>query len=191
MTMHRYLVLVLAFGTTLTAHPSLASPPTEARRYESLVCVEQDILPRVLIQNRTRQPVTLEQRMAELSVPGVSIAVIEEGAVAWARAYGLADIHGKIPVTTETLFQAASITKAISATAALDLVEDGLLDLDADVNDQLTLWKVSTVCGASRPPGFASKKSDPKASPVPTATTHRVCISSQDRLSSHSNHVQS
>ena len=85
---------------------------------------------------------TLAARMADLKVPGVSIAFIEDGKVKWARGYGLAVTGANTPVTPETLFQAASMSKALAATAALRLVEQGRFDLDEDVNSRLSAWKV-------------------------------------------------
>jgi CubicO group peptidase (beta-lactamase class C family) len=75
-------------------------------------------------------------------VPGVSIAVFEKGQILWARGYGLADVPAKRPVTPETLFQAASVSKSVTAFAALRLVQDGKLALDEDVNRKLVSWKV-------------------------------------------------
>jgi CubicO group peptidase (beta-lactamase class C family) len=79
--------------------------------------------------------------MKELHVPAVSIAVINDGRIEWARAYGVTRIDGP-PATVETLFQAGSISKPVSALAVMQLVEAGKLNLDADVNDYLRSWKV-------------------------------------------------
>jgi CubicO group peptidase (beta-lactamase class C family) len=85
---------------------------------------------------------TLAARMAELNVPGVSVAFIENGEVKWTRTYGVAGAGGTQPVTPTTLFQAASMSKALAAAAALRLVEQGKLGLDEDVNARLKAWKV-------------------------------------------------
>jgi CubicO group peptidase (beta-lactamase class C family) len=85
---------------------------------------------------------TLAARMAELHVPGVSIAFFENGRISWTRAYGVAQAGDPRPVTPDTLFQAASMSKALAAAAALRLVEQGKLDLDRDVNASLKAWKV-------------------------------------------------
>ena len=82
----------------------------------------------------------LADRMKELNVPGVSIAVIHQGRIEWARGFGVGSIGGS-PVTTETMFQAGSISKPLAAMAVLRLVEEGKLSLDADVNTILTTWK--------------------------------------------------
>jgi CubicO group peptidase (beta-lactamase class C family) len=75
-------------------------------------------------------------------VPGASIAVIEGNRVAWARGVGVREAEKSAPITPATLFQSASISKPVTATAMLRLVERGALQLDADVNRYLTSWKV-------------------------------------------------
>ena len=85
---------------------------------------------------------TLAERMANYRVPGVSIAVIDNGRIAWARGFGVKQAGTADSVTAATLFQAASISKPIAQTAMLRLVEQGTLDLDTDVNRYLTSWKV-------------------------------------------------
>jgi CubicO group peptidase (beta-lactamase class C family) len=84
----------------------------------------------------------LADRMAYYHVPGVGIAVINDGALEWARGYGVAAARETRPVTTDTLFQAASISKPLTAMAALALVQDGRLSLDEDVNLKLKSWRV-------------------------------------------------
>jgi len=84
---------------------------------------------------------TLAERMKELNVPAVSIAVIHDGRIEWARGFGMRGPGGE-PVDAETVFQAGSISKALAAISALRLVEDGKLSLDEDVNTCLTSWKL-------------------------------------------------
>jgi CubicO group peptidase (beta-lactamase class C family) len=79
--------------------------------------------------------------MAADRVPGVSVAVIHNGAIEWAQGFGVVQ-SGGAPVTVETLFQAGSISKPVSAMAALRLVQEGKLSLDSDVNQALTSWKI-------------------------------------------------
>lgn len=104
--------------------------------------IERGLTPRVLVAGRTYIPVSVEHQMQALAVPGVSIAFVDGGRIAWTRTYGLADPATGRPVSVDTLFQAASISKPVAAMAALDMVEDGLLSLDAPVNDQLSGWKI-------------------------------------------------
>lgn len=70
--------------------------------------------------------------MAKYKIPGVSIAVVDHGRVVWSCARGVLQAGGTEPVTTHTLFQAASISKVIAATMTLRLVDAGKLDLDTD-----------------------------------------------------------
>ena len=85
---------------------------------------------------------TLNGRMARERVPGVSIAVIDNCRLDWARGFGWADAAKKTPVTEETLFQAASISQPLSALLALKLVEEGRLTLDDDVQNKLSSWRL-------------------------------------------------
>lgn len=94
------------------------------------------------ISGKTVAQMRLDDRMRHYKVPGVSVAVIDSFRIAWARGYGVRETGRAGPITTETLFQAASISKPVAALAALRLVQKGTLDLDEDVNLKLTSWKV-------------------------------------------------
>lgn len=87
-------------------------------------------------------PLTLRELMDRLSVPGVSIAVIKDFRIHWAKAYGVADVTANAPVDTDTIFQAASISKPVAAMGVLRAVQDGKFSLDEDVNGILKSWKV-------------------------------------------------
>lgn len=104
--------------------------------------VEKGLLPGILIAGRPVEPASIAERMVALKTPGVSIAVINDDRVEWARGYGLAEAGAAVPVTPQTLFQAASISKPVAALAALRLVEQGKLTLDEDINARLASWKV-------------------------------------------------
>jgi len=104
--------------------------------------IEAGLLPAVHIKGRPVETFSLAERMAFHKVPAVSVAVIKDFKVEWARAYGFRDIEEKSPATVETLFQAASISKPVAAAAALHFVEKGLLNLDEDVNLKLKSWKI-------------------------------------------------
>jgi CubicO group peptidase (beta-lactamase class C family) len=75
-------------------------------------------------------------------IPGLSIAIIQDGKIIRAKGYGVAERIGASPVTASTLFQAGSISKSVAALGALRLVEEGKLALDEDVNARLGTWKV-------------------------------------------------
>ncbi len=85
---------------------------------------------------------TIEERMKHYGVPGVSLAVIVDGKIAWSKTYGIKDKETNEPVTSETLFQAGSISKPVAAYGALKAVELEKIDADESVNKYLTSWKV-------------------------------------------------
>ena len=118
------------------------SLPERAADGSPQALVESALLSTVTTRGEPVARPSLADRMAELGVPGVSVAVLVDGKIAWARGYGLADVESGRPVTPNTLFQAASISKPVAALAALRLVESGRVDLDGDVNAHLTSWRV-------------------------------------------------
>lgn len=75
-------------------------------------------------------------------VPGFAVAIIKDGAVIWSGGYGVADVEAQTPVSASTPFPTASISKVVTAYAALGLAADGVIDLDAPVNGYLTRWQV-------------------------------------------------
>jgi CubicO group peptidase (beta-lactamase class C family) len=79
--------------------------------------------------------------LAERQVPGASIAIIRSGTVS-ARTYGTLEKGGSVKVNPDTLFQAASISKPLTAMATLRLVQEGRLSLDQDINELLSGWKL-------------------------------------------------
>ena len=84
---------------------------------------------------------TLSERMKKYNIPGISIAVIHNYHIEWARGYGFADLKEKRPVTEKTLFQAASISKSLNSLGVLKLVQEKRLDLNCDINNYLLSWK--------------------------------------------------
>lgn len=138
MKIHRaLLVLALAALAACGEPASDASPPGSP-----LAQVESALLPTFVIRGEPTPRTPLADRMEALGVPGVSVAVLVDGDIAWARGYGFADLESGRPVTPRTLFQAASISKPVAALAALQLVQEGRVALDADVNQVLTTWSV-------------------------------------------------
>lgn len=75
------------------------------------------------------------QLMATMSVPGVSIAVIKDGALAWRRGFGVKDAASNQPVDTDTIFEAASMSKPVFAYAVLKLSERNIIDLDRPLTE--------------------------------------------------------
>lgn len=83
----------------------------------------------------------IEERMKQTGIRGLSIAVIRNYKIDWAKGYGWADVDEKRKVNTNTRFQAASISKSINSLGVLKLVEQGKLDTGADINNYLKSWK--------------------------------------------------
>ncbi|WP_422017563.1 serine hydrolase domain-containing protein [Roseateles sp.] len=104
--------------------------------------VEQGLSTPVAVKDSPHRRMALAERMAFHQVPAVSIAVIDHGRIAWARAYGVLDASGGRPATTTTLFQSGSISKPVSAIGALRLVDKGRLALDQPANRQLGAWQI-------------------------------------------------
>lgn len=102
--------------------------------------VETGLLPAVSFAGEPVRRMTIEERMAHHHVPGVSIAVVDGNRLVWARAFGVA--RPGQGVTTNTLFQAGSLSKPITAAAALTLAQRRKLELDGPINSHLTSWKV-------------------------------------------------
>ncbi|MEP7383598.1 MAG: serine hydrolase domain-containing protein [Gemmatimonadota bacterium] len=98
--------------------------------------------PGIVVKGADSVSYTLADRMAHYRVPGVSIAVVDSGRIVWARGIGLKELATADSVTPTTLFQAASISKPVTATAMLHLVDQGKLALDTPVNDYLKSWKL-------------------------------------------------
>lgn len=106
-----------------------------------IAAIAANLSPSMVKEGEPIRGKSLAQAMAEYHVPGVSIAYISHGKIAWVRGFGALGIGGE-PVTPDTLFQAGSISKPVTATAALHLVQEGKLSLDADVNTSLVHWKL-------------------------------------------------
>lgn len=104
--------------------------------------VENGLLPAVFISGEPAVQYTIADRMRLYNIPAVSIAVVNNGQLEWANAYGYLSADSTQKVNVETLFQAASISKPVAAMGALKLVEQGKMNLDADINIYLKSWKI-------------------------------------------------
>jgi CubicO group peptidase (beta-lactamase class C family) len=130
-------LLILPSFHLATAQSAPAASPAVEQRIQH---VETGLVGGIVIKGDTHATHNLADRMKELNVPGVSIAVVHEGKIEWARGFGVTRIGGPA-VNADTMFQAGSISKPLAAMAALKLVEQGKLSLDADINTYLTTWK--------------------------------------------------
>ena len=98
--------------------------------------------PQVEVEGRPAARWSLAERMEHYKVPGLSVAIISGGKVVWAGGFGVKEAGTADSVTATTLFQAASISKPVTATAMLKLVSEGKVALDTNVNVYLKSWQV-------------------------------------------------
>jgi CubicO group peptidase (beta-lactamase class C family) len=111
-------------------------------QYESEIkSIENNITPSLQIKGDSIKPLSIEDEMIKYNVKNLSIAVILDGKIRWAKAYGKLNAEGS-PVDENTIFQAASISKPVAASGVHKLVQKDLLDLDADVNQYLQSWRL-------------------------------------------------
>ncbi|MFZ9746982.1 MAG: NTP transferase domain-containing protein, partial [Opitutaceae bacterium] len=135
-TLMRRLLLLSVMIAACQAHPGASGQDARIAR------VVGNLQGPVVVEGEPATGMPLADRMAHHRVPGVSIAVVDGGVVAWARGFGVREIGTTDTITPETRFQAASISKPVAVTGMLRLVDAGRLDLDADVNTYLTSWRV-------------------------------------------------
>lgn len=109
---------------------------------QKITRIENGLQPNVQIAGDSIPNFNIEERMRELGIQGVSIAVINKGEIEWAKGYGMADSAENREVTTETMFLAGSISKPFAALRAHQLAEQGVISLDSNVNNYLSSWKV-------------------------------------------------
>ena len=127
-------LILFTFSTSCSSSQTDDDLPAQIQRVENGLLTYHAV---------TGEPAhTIEDRMRYYNVPGVSVAVIENGELLWARGWGETEAGSGVAVDSETLFQAASISKPVASAGALRLVEKGYLNLDEDVNGLLQSWKV-------------------------------------------------
>lgn len=132
------LLAVLAWPAAASAIDGKQEPVPD----EQVAAFEGALLPAVLFENRPVPEWALPARMARHQLPGVSIALIEDGQIAWSKGYGVTRSGDGTEVAKTTRFQAASLAKLVTAVTALQLVEQGELRLDQDVDEKLASWKI-------------------------------------------------
>jgi CubicO group peptidase (beta-lactamase class C family) len=94
------------------------------------------------VGNSVSDPSVVQPLMKQFNVPGVSIAIIKDFKILATYTYGVADVDTGAPVTADTMFQAASISKPVAAMVSLKAVQNGQFTLDQDINTILTSWRV-------------------------------------------------
>jgi len=137
MKRNAFLLVILVLIYSCTTRKQSGKYPSDVE--EKIKQVENNLAG--WVQTGTNDRWNLTERMKQYGINGVSIAVIHNYKIEWARGYGFADVSEKRPVTEATLFQAASISKSLNSMGVLKLVQEKKLDLDADINNYLVSWK--------------------------------------------------
>lgn len=119
-------------------HPDYYSSKADSIHAQN---IENNLIPMYSVAGKVRR-MTIPEMMKQDHIPGVSMAFVDHGQIVWTKHYGYANLEDSIRVNSETVFTGASLSKPITAIAALNLVEKGLLDLNEDVNLKLKEWKV-------------------------------------------------
>jgi CubicO group peptidase (beta-lactamase class C family) len=132
------LLLSLGLAPTIACSDGARTSDTVLQRIER---VENGLLPAVVVRGEELPRHSIREVMQRYRVPGVGIAVINNGRLEWAKGYGVKQVGG-MSVDTTTLFLAGHISQGIAAIAALRLVEAGAIDLDQSVNDYLSSWQI-------------------------------------------------
>ena len=127
-------IAILFYGSTVFSQTNYSS-----ETLDKIKEVENNVSGNLLLNGE--QPGTITERMAKYNVKGMSIAVIHDYKIAWAKGYGWADESEKRPVTPETLFEPGSISKTLNAIGILKLAQDKKVDLYTDINTYLSSWK--------------------------------------------------
>ena len=103
---------------------------------------EKSLRPTISVQNRTSPNWTLTDRMDYHNIPGVAVAIIENGTVVFTKGYGVLSVGADAQVTKDTVFSVGSVSKIITAATTLKLTEQGKLDIDRNVDDYLMSWQI-------------------------------------------------
>jgi len=106
---------------------------------EKIKQVESNLVPNIRAEGEPAY--SIKDRMAHYNIQGVSIAVIHNYKIEWAKGYGWADKDKQVPVTAQTLFQAGSISKSLNSVGVLKLAQDKKIGLYTDINSYLKSWK--------------------------------------------------
>lgn len=104
---------------------------------------------RLTVEQIKKIDAVISAAMARQSIPGFSAAVVLDNQVVWSRGYGLAEMENSVPATSQTAYRIASVSKPITAVAAMQLFEKGKLDLDAPIQRYCPAypekpWKITT-----------------------------------------------
>ena len=131
----KHLLAGLLLSTGLTLSLCLNSAQAQPETFTSLLRDRVQVGP-------TAQTWTLAERMAEHNVPGVAIAILEDGEIVYVQGFGTRRAGQSLPVDGDTVFSAGSVSKVATASLALAMAENGQLDLDLPVSRYLESWSL-------------------------------------------------
>ena len=137
------LPILSSFLIALLPFPALAIPTEQATHIAN---IERGLRPAQALFGSVVRLATIGDEMRRLHVPGLSVAVIDHGTVVWAKGYGVVT-PGGMPVSPDTQFQAASISKPITAFGAMTMVQAGKIDVDVDIAKYLHSWTLPRAGG--------------------------------------------
>lgn len=130
--------LPAALPSIAAAQGTAASAPADS----GIAAITRGLSFPVEIAGRAPARATIAERLAFHRVPGAAVAIVRGGELRWARGFGVVEAGSPDSIRPETLFQAASISKTVSALVALRLVREGALELDRPVNESLRSWRI-------------------------------------------------
>ncbi len=84
----------------------------------------------------------LEEIVARWGIPGLGVGIVQEGEIVYARGFGVQSLETRVPVTPDSIFCVASVAKCFTASAVMQLVEAGKIDLDAPIVEYLPYFKL-------------------------------------------------
>jgi CubicO group peptidase (beta-lactamase class C family) len=120
----------------------LQSSVTKPAKNSEAQLLQTGLAERIRISGQEVDFRSLKQRQADYKVPGVSVAFMRNGQLAWTLQSGVKDVTTNLPLDENTVFQAGSISKPAFATVLMKYRQDNALDLDAEVNKLLTSWQL-------------------------------------------------
>jgi CubicO group peptidase (beta-lactamase class C family) len=136
---HERLIVVAFFMFFVAACSSTHTDDVQSR----IDAAEKSLIAAVINAGSEPAGMVLSERMQHYKVPGVSIAVINNGEIEWAKGYGVTEAGGTQPVTPDTVFQACSVSKPVSVTGIMLLAQSGAIDISRNVNDYLRSWRLA------------------------------------------------
>jgi len=137
---HRYLLMLILAVFAVVINCTADENPDEL--YGRIDQVENNLLPTVVKTGSPSPGMSLSERMHHYMVPGVSIAMINDSEIEWAKGYGVTEVAGLQAVNADTLFQAASVSKPVAAVGVMLLNQSETIDIDRNSNDYLRSWHI-------------------------------------------------